>query len=150
MKFSLLQLRYPGNLTGAQSAPILSATMAHSVAIILCLLVLQVLPSLCAAGVIAHACGCADVMGCESACECETDAACHHEANCAEGPCSTLVTRPEREEPHLTTLAEAPVSIAHCSSEATVSRALIYACSWTESPPCGNLPYPPSDLPLLL
>ena len=133
-----------GRLTGAQGAPIVLVNMTRSAATILCLLVLQVLPALCAAGVLAHPC----IRG--GTTDCEPDAAGHDEANCAEDPCGALVTRPERESPRLAALAKAPAALADSRSRATACCTLNYPNGWAESPPCGHLPYPPSDLPLLL
>ena len=124
--------------------------MMRSVAIILSVLVLQVVPALCAAGVLAHTCGCDGAAECAPDCDCGADAACRHEAGCADDPCSALVVRPEREDLCATALAQSAMAPAVLPADETNRRALTYPRRRASAPPGGDLPYPPSARPLLL
>jgi hypothetical protein len=124
--------------------------MIRSVAIILCAVMLDVSPRLCATGILTHPCDCAETTGSRPGCDGEPDAACPHEADCADDPCSPLVAKPTRKETKSAAPASAPMVSADMLSDEYGRLAGADRNRRSVSLTSGNLPYPPSDLPLLL
>lgn len=124
--------------------------MSRSVAIVLWVFVWHIVPALCVLGVVAHPCDCGETADCESGHDCGPGDPCRHEANCADDPCSTFVIRPEREDNDPTARAQAPTALADFRSDGFDRPTLAHPHSSAVSPLPRKLPYPPSDLPLLL
>ena len=105
-------------------------------------------PTLCVSGLITHACECVDVLA--SPCDpgCGHEAGCHHENGCSDDPCSTPVVRNQRPRDGVDTTPPSPVP---CVAFNTGPRSdqTIRSEGRTSSRPQG-LPFPPSDIPLLI
>lgn len=99
---------------------------------------LVVLPALCTAGAVGHAC------------DCGVSFECRHESDCSSDPCSELTARrPERDND----VANAVPLVMACASFAAgiPQRAGVDVReSFSEPPSTRNLPYPPGDVPLLI
>ena len=109
-----------------------------------------VVPALCMGGVIKHACECAS----ETARACETEgeheSGCGHEGGCLDDPCSVRVVRPERQSDDVVTVSQPEVSTTIilttvCQPSTRMVRAGTH--EWTGG---RKLPFPSSDLPLLI
>lgn len=100
---------------------------------------LAVLPALCTAGVICHACDCGESSECRHECDCSTD------------PCKQLtIARSERYD-HLVTPVvpdhvACPLSFMNNPRPVYLELREISAARLFHE----NLPYPPSDVPLLI
>lgn len=85
---------------------------------------------------------------------CETDcnhgSGCGHEGGCPGDPCSIRVVRPERQGGDVVAVSQPAAAIAIIP--AAVKQSWVESvCSGTLELPCGRkLPFPPSDLPLLI
>jgi hypothetical protein len=109
--------------------------MVRGATILIATWALMVMPALCTAGVILHAC------------DCGTESDCDHEAGCSSDPCENITVRNSRPAPIATPV---PTSFSACLPADLP--ALVQALR-TDAPnplPRQNLPYPPSDLPLLI
>ncbi len=104
----------------------------------LALWALLVLPSLCTAGVIGHACGCGEASECE------------HESDCSDDPCNQLTAR--RSEQNNEMAETVPLAVSYTSFAVNLSRksSLDMRERFSERVSGKNLPYPPGDLPLLI
>jgi hypothetical protein len=113
----------------------------RTVAILLAIVVLVLLPALCLGGLLEHACGC--------------DAgACGHEGDCASDPCADTIARGGELDNVLG--LPAPEQIGSVTPVAVAS-ALAFGAAvggprrWDEvngSPPVSRLPFHASDVPL--
>ena len=95
-------------------------------------------PALCAAGVLVHECDCG-----------ESDA-CGHEEECCDDPCSTDTLRPADSRTVLDKMPtlKDPVSLPFMTREPSISE--WHQTTPTFALPPAELPYPPSDRPLLI
>ncbi len=111
---------------------------------------LLALPALCAAGVIGHTCDCVS----ESACVCQTDdghdSGCGHESECPDDPCSIHVVRPERQNDNTAPVLLPVASITTILAVIHQPASLVLPAGIYEMPDGTKLPFPPSDLPLLV
>ncbi len=112
--------------------------------------ILLLLPALCAGGMLAHPCGGDASSGGECGHDCGHDSGCRHGGDCADDPCGGLIARPEWREggpsvmpPTSTVLADLLVidALGHTPASPPV---------WPESGHRPNLPFPYSDIPLLI
>ena len=136
--------------------PILSC-MARYGAILLVVWALVGLPTLCIAGALPHDCACGDSRASAEPSDCTHEqphcshnGACNHESDCGSDPCSKLTaSRPEQYNDVAETV---PLVVACPSFAASVSQraSLNVRESFSERVPGKNLPYPSSDLPLLI
>ncbi len=124
--------------------------MTRAVAIILCMLAWHVVPALCVLGVVAHPCDDGETTRCDTDCDCGPGDTCGHDSDCADDPCSTVVTRPERKENDPTAWAPAPAAVADLSSDGLECPTPAYPDNSAATPFPRKIPYPPSDLPLLI
>ncbi|MFQ5502968.1 MAG: hypothetical protein ACE5EQ_11825 [Phycisphaerae bacterium] len=100
---------------------------------------LLLMPALCTAGVILHACACGAETGCS------------HEDGCSDDPCGTLVANSRMQRTLVEfTLASMPCFV-HCTSSDDPDCAS-YHCRMDEQPVLlfPHLPFPLSDIPLLV
>jgi hypothetical protein len=111
-------------------------------------------PALCLGGVLVHPCEC-PVEGCEDSanelgCVPEEKDGCGHESSCSGDPCAMLRVGQTAFAADLEmTLFVAPISIHDADIE--IDRlAQAPGVRSAETPPRTSLPYPPSDLPLLI
>lgn len=98
---------------------------------------LLALPALCVGGVIVHPCDCAATSGCG------------HEAACWTDPCNTITVRTEQQG-DIGMPAPGAASVPVCWTVDLQVFAEAFRVDASESPPCENLPYPRSDIPLLI
>lgn len=95
-------------------------------------------PSLCAAGLLEHACGC------------ESEQQCQHEDSCSSDPCAT-VTRPQDQQEELALDVQwVPTTLPTWSVEPDVTARLARTLRPPVSPGHLALPFAQSDVPLLI
>lgn len=107
-------------------------------------------PALCMGGVITHACDCASETACNCQADCDHDSGCGHESGCSDDPCSIQVVRTDRQGPEVVTVSShaIPATFVH-SIDTQPSPQTVCACV-RERFGGDTLPFPPSDLPLLI
>ena len=109
-----------------------------------------VVSPLCMAGVVTHACDCAEDSCCPPECTCHDEAGCQHEGGCLDDPCSMRAIRTDRygdevdATPHLTSI------VLTCLDEDRPTLARAFHIVAYELSSRSNLPYPPSDVPFLI
>jgi hypothetical protein len=126
--------------------------MSRKLAILLVAWSLCVAPSLCVAGVLEHPCEDGAASDCEhgTTTHCEDKGTCPHAESCPHDPCSALVVTtgvaqlrgPER-APHEAQAAESPEAASASSTGRSPLRHL-------RPIRLKTLPFPSSDIPLLL
>ena len=130
--------------------------MGRLLTISLVLTSLPAVPVLCVAGVVTHACECFSeaLQPCETDCNHETDhgheTRCGHESECPDDPCSIRAVRPHYRSDDVVGLSHAAPAAGF--NPATVKHLLVESdfTSGSEFRGAKKLPYPPSDLPLLI
>lgn len=108
------------------------------------------LPWFCSAGVITHACECSEIAGCSHDTDCGHEFGCRHEGGCPEDPCSSVFTRAERQGDDVyapgqgssTCLAVVDDDVRRFSKANWAGNVVL-----SQLP---NLPFPLSDIPLLI
>ncbi len=111
---------------------------------------LLAVPALCMGGVLTHACECASESPCPCEAGCEHDSGCGHEGECPDDPCSIRVIRPERRADNVVTVSQPAISTPIILSAVTLPSAQGVRASAREWPNGKKLPFPSSDLPLLI
>lgn len=112
--------------------------MTRILTTILTLGLIVVLPTLCAAGIIAHSC------------ECESPADCHHEADCSDDPCGDDVVVSRSQGRHLDSAL--PIAMAAPNNALLNDNAAARPLQIIDSdaPLDAGLPLHGSDIPLLI
>lgn len=113
---------------------------------------LFVLPTLCLAGVMSHACECECDTELGFPCEtsCDHESSCRHESGCADDPCSIRVVRPERQDLDLSVCLPVAVCLMGAGAESSDPPVGVSRGSWLDG---LRREYPfhfDSDLPLLI
>ena len=108
------------------------------------------LPSLCTAGVITHACEYAESASHEHESDYDHESGCRHEEGCPEDPCNSVFTRAERKGDNV----DAPVQGCFACLAFVDDEVQRYSkATWAENAvfiQLPNLPFLPSDIPLLI
>lgn len=110
---------------------------------------LLVVPALCMGGVVVHDCECAAEITCSCETNCEHKTECGHEDECPGESCTIRVVSPQRQHDHIGA-ARPDTSMALISSVVKQSRGESVYARMLELPGTRELPFPPSDLPLLI
>lgn len=107
-------------------------------------------PALCMGGAITHACECGSepLCGCDT--ECDHEDGCGHEGGCPDDPCSIRVIRPERQDEIVITDYQPAVSTAILAAPMMQPSVQTARADAREMRGSKQLPFPPSDLPLLI
>ncbi|UCC30248.1 MAG: hypothetical protein JSU86_18865 [Phycisphaerales bacterium] len=107
-------------------------------------------PSLCVAGLVTHECDCAQRHGCEHESDCGHDHGCRHESDCPDDPCAVVAVRAERQRDDIR--ASVQMCVVCCMVHPVTTHCVRSAIQtkFLESPFAVNLPYPTSDVPLLI
>ncbi|MFQ5463667.1 MAG: hypothetical protein ACE5E5_13705 [Phycisphaerae bacterium] len=117
---------------------------------------LLALPTLCVGGVIAHACSCAAEATCHCSVDCEHECGrehqggCGHEGGCPDDPCSMRVVRPERHDDGSVTVSRFAITATLIEADVKQSKAETVFPGLLKLPCTRKLPFPRSDLPLLI
>ena len=111
---------------------------------------LLAVPALCMGGVITHACECESDFPCTCETDCDHETGCGHEGGCPEDPCSIRVIRPERQDDLVVTVSQLAVSTAILCTPLEQPSIQTVRADTSELPGTKKLPFPPSDLPLLI
>lgn len=111
---------------------------------------LLAVPALCVGGVITHACECDSAPPCTCETDCDHEAGCGHEGGCPDDPCSIRVIRPERQDKIAITDYQPAVSTAILPTLLKQPSIKMVRADARELPGSRKLPFPPSDLPLLI
>ena len=109
-----------------------------------------VVPALCIGGVITHACECASEFACACNTGCEHESGCGHESGCADDPCGIRVVRPVRRGDDVVTVSTPAIFTTIISTNLNTRSAQMVDAGTYESPGDKRLPFPSSDLPLLI
>ena len=147
--------RYAMELSKTAVEVIISSDMRGIQAILIVISSLVVVPALCMGGVITHVCECdeAPLSGTHSEDEHEhdSDSGCGHESDCADDPCENLVVRLDRHADDVTADLQSPVPCELLPVLAIV-HGDIQAVRINDFglPPSKHLPFPISDIPLLI
>jgi len=104
----------------------------------LALWALLVLPTLCTAGMIGHACDCGVASQCE------------HESDCSDDPCNQLTARRSQQNSDLAKTVPLVESYTSSADSVPHKSSLDVRECFSERISRKNLPYPPCDLPLLI
>ena len=108
----------------------------QTVAVFLAIWVLVAMPGFCTAGILEHVC------------ECDGEPCCDEEAACCSDPCDIIVASPDRpgHDDNVPLRAMGVVFLSADAGDFTVgSRVCV-----SPIPPPNDLPYAPSDRPLLI
>ncbi len=124
--------------------------MSRWVVSLVVLWALVAVPPLCMAGVLTHACDCAEESCCPPGCASNDEAGCRHEGGCLDDPCTMRAIRTERhgDEVDETLLLTSIVSTCFDEDRPHWARALHITAY--ELSAGSKLPYPPSDVPFLI
>lgn len=125
--------------------------MQHGSAISLTVTVwsLAVAPVLCRAGVLVHWCDAAEAECCAS-CDCEGASPCSHEEGCEKDPCSQPIPRLEIEQAVAQAGGFAAVAVPVEDPATGVQACALRVSLLDAHPPGTHLPFPDSDIPLLI
>ena len=110
----------------------------QTIGIFLALWALLVLPVLCTAGMIGHAC------------DCGLSAECGHETNCSNDPCNQLAARRSGQNDGIAETVPLVVSYSSFAVGVPQKSSLDIRECFCERASRRNLPYPDCDLPLLI
>ncbi|MFQ5412716.1 MAG: hypothetical protein ACE5EC_10480 [Phycisphaerae bacterium] len=100
---------------------------------------LLLMPALCTAGVLLHAC------------ECGAETGCSHETDCSDDPCGTLVTSGRTQRMLVEFMpATLPSPVCCASSDDPDHASDQFRMEERQPLPCPHLPFPMSDIPLLV
>ena len=109
---------------------------------------LVVLPVACQAGGLVHFCSDACAASCGCDCDCDDGCACKHESDCDSDPCGSIVIRPEDEaelpDPALISAYDLPPTFLG-KLPSVLGRLVVVSFL-----PRPDIPFPPSDRPLLI
>lgn len=109
-----------------------------------------VVPALCMGGVITHACECDSEIERTGDADCGHETGCGHEGACPEDPCGIEVLRPEHHGDDIVTISQPAGSTTILLIAVTQSSVQTKHAGTEEWPGGKKLPFPPSDLPLLI
>ena len=124
--------------------------MSRVVAISVAVGLFLILPALCVGGLITHPCDRADMPRANSEPGCEHESDCHHDSTCPDDPCSNVVTRSNRRGVDGNPTLQSP---APCVTSGTIpvqGACLAFQCEGLATTHLKNLPFPHSDIPLLI
>ena len=107
-------------------------------------------PWLCVAGLVTHECDCVRRHGCEQESDRDHDHGCRHEGNCPDDPCAVFAVRSERQRDDVWASVQICIVCCTVQSVTTHSGRFTIQARLLESPCTVNLPYPTSDIPLLI
>jgi len=107
-------------------------------------------PALCMGGVITHACDCASETACNCHADCDHDSGCGHESGCSDDPCTIQVVRTDRQSDKTGTVSSPAVSTTILFISDTQPSLQTTRTGARERFGGNALPFPPSDLPLLI
>jgi len=107
-------------------------------------------PVLCVGGMLEHACDCAEDACCPSECDCDGRSSCGHESGCTEDPCGFRVVRSERHNGHAALASHAAASSTILLTPVTPLAARSVCAGACPRLDGIHLPFPSSDLPLLI
>ena len=108
------------------------------------------LPWFCSAGVITHACECSEIAGCSHDSDCEHEFGCRHEGNCPEDPCGSVFTRAERQGDDVNEPGKAPSTCLAVVDDDVQRFSGADRAENVVRSQLPNLPFPLSDIPLLI
>lgn len=119
-------------------------------AVVFTLWALLATPALCMGGVITHVCECAADPTCTCEPGCGEESGCQHESGCSDDPCNIIVARSERQGNDVVAVFQPATgsSTLLCVDEQKLARR--FRADVYESSHRKNLPFPCSDLPLLI
>ena len=124
--------------------------MRRVLTIVAALSSLLIVPALCMGGLITHACDRAEETCCPPECDCNGRARCGHESGCSDDPCSVRAIRPERQNDDADTVLQPAISTTIVLVAVTQPSVHTERAPAHEWPGGKNLPFPSSDLPLLI
>lgn len=109
-----------------------------------------VVPPLCMGGVITHACESVSESACTHETGHEHESGCGHEGGCPDDPCSVRFVRPEHYGDDVAAVAQPAISTTIILTTVNQPPAQMVLAGTHELPGGKKLPFPPSDLPLLI
>ncbi len=107
---------------------------------------LLIVPVLCLSGVVMHTCDCTTATVCNMGADCGHEYGCGHESSCADDPCSFCVVRIERQGDDVVSVSPSTI-ILSAVTQASIQTARAGVHEWIGG---RYLPFPSSDLPLLI
>lgn len=107
-------------------------------------------PALCMGGVITHACECDSEFPCMCGTGCEHESECGHEGGCPDDPCGIRTVRSERQRDDFATVSQSAVPTTIILMAVTRPLLQVLCSGMLEWLGGSKLPFPSSDLPLLI
>ena len=140
----------PGGVDGRLRRAYYLADMCRMLSISVAVGSFVILPALCVGGLITHACDFADMPGCNSEPGCEHESDCHHESTCSDDPCDNMVTRSNRPGVDGNPTSQSPTPCVTSDTIPAQGACLTFQCKDLTTTYLKNLPFPHSDIPLLI
>ena len=88
--------------------------------------------------------------GCNSEPGCEHESDCHHESTCSGDPCSNMVTRSNKRGVDGNPTLQSPAPRVTSGTIPAQGTCLMFQCEGLATTHLKNLPFPHSDIPLLI